>query len=55
MKLTDKKKPIRTIPEGAWESGSYSEGPEISEKKRLNEITTDYQGNGYPLSNKHRH
>lgn len=43
MKSTEKKKPIKTLPDGIWESSS----PEPNENK--NNITTDLQGNGYPL------
>ncbi len=55
MKVTDKDKRIRTAPEGAWESGSVNnENKNPSEKQHLNDITTDIQGNGYPVSHKNR-
>ncbi|MBD5556044.1 MAG: hypothetical protein HDQ95_12105 [Roseburia sp.] len=54
MKATDKDKRIRTAPKGAWESGVINEKENHSKKQHLNNITTDIQGNGYPLSQKHR-
>ncbi len=52
MKVTDKGKSIRTIPKGAWDSGTINEKRNRSKKQLLNDITTDIQGNGYPVSNK---
>ncbi len=49
MKATDKDKSIRTAPKGAWESGVINEKKYRSSKQRLNDITTDSQGNGYPV------
>ncbi len=49
MKATDKDKRIRTAPKGAWESGIINEKKSISKKQHLNNITTDIQGNGYPI------
>ena len=54
MKATDKDKPIRTIPKGTWESGITNEKETRSKKHHLNDITTDIQGNGYPVSHKNR-
>ncbi len=54
MKATDKDKRIRTAPKGAWESGIINKKKNRSEKQRLNDITTDIQGNGYPVSDKNR-
>ena len=54
MKVTDKDKRIRTAPKGAWESGSINEKENHSRKQHLGEITTDIQGNGYPISHKNR-
>lgn len=51
MKMTEKKKPIHTIPEGVWGSSRTDERKQKTEKERLNDITTDFQGNGYPVSN----
>lgn len=46
MKITDKKKPINTIPKGVWE-GSRP----VPDKKKEEAATpsTDLQGNGYPV------
>ena len=54
MKVTDKDKQIRTAPKGAWESGDINEKKRRSRKQHLNEITTDIQGNGYPVFPKNR-
>lgn len=54
MKATDKNKPIHTIPKGAWESGIINKQEYYSKKHHLNEITTDIQENGYPVSHKNR-
>lgn len=42
---TDKNKPIKTIPEGVWESSRPTD------KRNKCSKSTDLQGNGYP-SNK---
>ena len=52
MKTTDKDKTIHTTPKGAWEGGVINERKKASKKQRLTDITTDLQGNGYPISNK---
>lgn len=44
MKITDKKKPINTIPKGVWESSRPAQ-----EKRTKSTPTTDLQGNGYPV------
>ena len=46
MKLTDKKKPIDTIPKGVWES-SHDTKHKKDEQEKLS-TTADLQGNGYP-------
>lgn len=51
MKEADKDKPIPTIPKGVWESSRTDQRKRKSKKEHLNEITTDAQGNGYPVSN----
>lgn len=51
MKITEKKKPVKTIPDGVWESsrpGKYK-GQEENKKDTFNK-TTDLQGNGYPVN-----
>lgn len=45
MKITDKKKPIHTIPKGVWES---SRPASDKDKSSTANKTTDLQGNGYP-------
>lgn len=45
MKITEKKKPINTIPEGVWE-GSRPDSDKKSDKTAI--PSTDLQGNGYP-------
>ncbi len=52
MKATDKKKSIRTAPKGAWESGDINKEKIFSPEQHLNNITTDSQGNGYPVVGK---
>ena len=47
MKPADKDKPIYTTPKGAWEGGIASLRKKTH--KNPNTITTDLQGNGYPM------
>lgn len=54
MKATDKDKQIRTAPKGAWESGIINEQKKRSKKQQLNDISTDIQGNGYPIIREHQ-
>lgn len=49
MKVSDKNKSIATIPKETWESGIDIYQKERSRKQYLNDITTDIQGNGYPI------
>ena len=49
MKLTDKKKPVETIPKGVWESDRPNK--KNGNHSPLSE-TTDLQGNGYPTNKK---
>ncbi len=49
MKMTDKKKPVDTIPKGVWES---SRPVPDTDKKSTASAATDLQGNGYPKSKK---
>ncbi len=48
MKITDKDKPIRTTPKGAWEGGIVQLEKEKPKPHNPNDITTDFQNNGYP-------
>ena len=54
MKEAFKDKTIHTTPKGAWESGVINERKNPSKKQALNDITTDLQGNGYPVSRNKR-
>lgn len=45
MKLTDKKKPINTIPKGVWESNRPIQN---KDKDKTGAPSTDLQDNGYP-------
>lgn len=49
MKITDKKKPVQTIPKGVWESSRprpYKDND--GRQENVLSKTTDLQGNGYP-------
>ncbi len=46
MKVTDKEKPVKTIPNGVWESSRPAQNS--TQKEKDTSITTDFQGNGYP-------
>lgn len=49
MKKARDDKPIQTIPKGAYEAGVIN--PALRKSKHdINDITTDLQGNGYPVS-----
>lgn len=54
MKTANKDKVIYTTPKGAWEGGVVNERKKPSKKQHLNDISTDLQGNGYPLPKKTR-
>ena len=54
MKVTNKDKNIRTAPKGAWESGIINDKNNCSKKQHQNDITTDIQGNGYPIIREHQ-
>ncbi|MBO5092910.1 MAG: hypothetical protein J6C33_00975 [Lachnospiraceae bacterium] len=45
MKITDKKKPVDTIPKGVWESSRPASG---KGEKKSSTPSSDLQGNGYP-------
>lgn len=44
MKISDKRKPVKTIPKGVWESSKPA-----PDKEQATSVTksTDLQGNGY--------
>lgn len=48
MKITDKKKPVDTLPKGIWESSNPINDNE--ENKNTSSASTDLQGNGYPTN-----
>ena len=52
MKATDKNKIIHTTPKGAWEGGVTNQRKKPSKKQHLEDISTDLQGNGYPIFQK---
>lgn len=54
MKSAQKDKVIHTTPKGAWEGGVINDRKKPSKKKHLNDISTDLQGNGYPIFKKNR-
>lgn len=45
-------KPIVTIPHGSYESGIINHELHKEKSSSLNDITTDAQGNGYPVQNR---
>ncbi len=49
MKQSESDKPTRTAPKGVWEGSIPGKKAKQSEREHLNEITTDSQGNGYPV------
>jgi len=56
MKAVDSKKPVKTIPDGVWESShdtARQDNPYTSRKKEqdahFQNAATDLQGNGYPV------
>lgn len=51
MKQADYDKPIHTTPKGVWEASTTIKKEHKTKDEHLNEITTDAQGNGYPVSN----
>lgn len=49
MKITEKKKPVKTIPDGVWESSRPDRYNKKDDKKKNTfSKTTDLQENGYP-------
>lgn len=49
MKQKQNTKPIQTIPEGAYEGGVSSQPKEPCSCCHENRLSTDLQGNGYPI------
>ncbi len=50
MKMTEKDKPVHTIPDGVWESPRTDRRGQKKPAEHQNELTTDEQGNGYPTA-----
>ncbi len=50
MKQAEKDKPIHTAPKGVWEGSTTLKKEHKTKNEHLNEITTDAQGNGYPVN-----
>lgn len=51
MKITEKKKPVDTMPKGVWESSNPAQEKTGQQKnKNISSKTTDLQGNGYPTN-----
>lgn len=48
MKITDKKKPVNTIPQGVWEGSNPVE--QKNKKQPASTPSTDLHGNGYPTN-----
>ena len=40
------------MPKGVWEGGIVNERKKPSKEQQLDSITTDLQGNGYPIPEK---
>lgn len=51
MKSTEKDKPIHTAPKGVWEASTTLKKEHKTKNEHFEEISTDAQGNGYPVSN----
>lgn len=50
MKKARDDKPVHTIPKGAYESGNINAELRKNKNNKLNDITTDSNGNGYPVN-----
>lgn len=49
MKAAEKDKPVHTTPKGVWEGSTTLKKEHKTRAEHLNEISTDAQGNGYPI------
>ena len=54
MKDLREKKPVSTIPDGCYECGVIRHDEVPDKEEHLKEISTDAQGNGYPVLNRHK-
>ena len=52
MKKAKDDNPINTIPKGVYEGGAINKELRKNKNNQLNDITTDVQGNGYPVPQK---
>lgn len=50
MKQAESDKPVHTAPKGMWEASTTYKKEHKTKNEHLNEISTDAQGNGYPVS-----
>lgn len=50
MQKPKDKEVIDSIPDGAYEAGTTDREMRTDEKNHTNEISTDIQGNGYPVA-----
>lgn len=51
MKKAEKDNPVNAIPKGAYEAGSSNKSLR-NQDQNPNDLTTDIQGNGYPVMDK---
>lgn len=49
MKEIDSKKPVKTIPDGVWESSHDAAKKKEQDSNHFQNAATDLQGNGYPV------
>lgn len=54
MKVAEKDKPVRTVPNGVWEASRSGKEESKSGTQYVNEQTTDVQGNGYPIRSRRK-
>lgn len=47
MKVTDKDKQVNAMPKGVWEGSNPARN---KEKTSTTSVSTDLQGNGYPIN-----
>lgn len=52
MKNSSTQTDIHTIPQGTYEAGTVRPAKQDRKKQDKNDLTTDLQGNGYPVHEK---
>lgn len=52
MKKAKDDKRLQTIPEGSYEAGAMNRELRKNNSREVNDLTTDAQGNGYPVPGK---